>query len=70
MAEKHKNLGVRRVHMQRILELREEIENVRTELDESLLQKQKYNICYQKSIKLDKLIEEYIIKMNNKKEYL
>ena len=56
--------------MQRILELREEIENVRTELDESLLQKQKYNICYQKSIKLDKLIEEYIIKMNNKKEYL
>lgn len=55
--------------MQRMLELKAEIENVRTELDESLLQKQKYDICYQKSIKLDKLIEEYIMKMRNKTEY-
>ena len=55
--------------MQRISELKKEIENVRTELNESLKQKQKYDICYQKSIKLDKLIEEYITKMKNKKEY-
>ncbi len=54
--------------MQRIMELKEEIENVRTELNESLLQKEKYDVSYQKSVKLDKLIEEYIIKMKNKKE--
>lgn len=54
--------------MQRILELKEEIENVRTELNESLLQKEKYDVSYQKSVKLDRLIEEYIIKMKSKKE--
>lgn len=51
--------------MQRIMELKEEIEVVRTELNESLLRKEKYDVSYQKSLKLDKLIEEYIINMRN-----
>lgn len=51
--------------MQSMTELKKEIETVRLELDELLLREEKFDICYQKSTKLDKLIEKYIQKTND-----
>lgn len=46
--------------MKKIYELQREIETARTELDEALLQTDKFEQYYEKSTKLDKLIEEYL----------
>ena len=45
--------------MERMNDLRKNIENLREELNESLLRDQ-YEVYYEKSVTLDKLIEEYI----------
>jgi len=45
--------------MEKNVELKTEIENLREELNQSIVEEQ-YEIYYQKSVKLDKLIEEYI----------
>uniref|UniRef100_UPI003FEDC65A Spo0E family sporulation regulatory protein-aspartic acid phosphatase n=1 Tax=Roseburia sp. TaxID=2049040 RepID=UPI003FEDC65A len=46
--------------MNKVKELQKKIEIVRLELDEALLQKDKFDMYYQKSTELDKLIEEYL----------
>ena len=46
--------------MRKMNELKQEIESVRFELDQALLHQDKFDIYYQKSTRLDKLIEEYI----------
>lgn len=46
--------------MKKIYELQKKIENARQELDEAFLQEDKFEIYYEKSTKLDKLIEEYL----------
>ena len=46
--------------MRRLYELRKEIETARLELEKSLLQKDDFECYYEKSTKLDKLIEEYL----------
>lgn len=46
--------------MRKLNELQQEIESVRLELDQALLRQYKFDNYYQKSIKLDQLIEEYI----------
>ena len=46
--------------MSDMTELQKEIELARLELDESLLQEDEFGEYYQKSIRLDKLIEEYL----------
>lgn len=46
--------------MKKILELQKKIETARLELDEALLQEDKFEYYYEKSTKLDKLIEEYL----------
>lgn len=48
--------------MRKLSELQREIESVRLELDEALLQKDEFEDYYQKSTQLDKLIEEYLEK--------
>ena len=48
--------------MNKVKELQKKIEIVRLELDEALLQKDKFDMYYQKSTELDKLIEEYLEK--------
>ena len=51
---------IRRIHMRKLSELQQEIESVRFELDQALLRQDKFDNYYQKSTKLDQLIEEYI----------
>lgn len=46
--------------MKKIYELQKKIECARRELDEALLQKDEFEDYYEKSTKLDKLIEEYL----------
>lgn len=46
--------------MKGIYELQKRIENARSELDEALLQEDEFEEYYEKSTKLDKLIEEYL----------
>lgn len=46
--------------MKKIYELQKKIEMARTELDEALLQQDEFEEYYEKSTKLDKLIEEYV----------
>ena len=46
--------------MERMYELQKKIENARNELDEAFLQEDKFEIYYEKSTRLDKLIEEYL----------
>lgn len=46
--------------MERIKQLQRKIESVRLELDEALLRKDEFEIYYEKSTELDKLIEEYL----------
>lgn len=46
--------------MKKIYELQKKIETARHELDEALLQEDKFEHYYEKSTKLDKLIEEYL----------
>lgn len=46
--------------MKKIYELQKKIEYARQELDEALLQKDEFEDYYEKSTKLDKLIEEYL----------
>lgn len=46
--------------MERMRQLQREIESVRLELDEALLQEDEFENYYQKSTELDKLIEEYL----------
>lgn len=46
--------------MKKIYELQRRIETARIELDEALLQKDEFEYYYEKSTKLDKLIEEYL----------
>ena len=58
---RHRNLSVlRRIHMNRIYELQKKIETARHELDEALLQENRFEYYYEKSTRLDKLIEEYL----------
>ena len=45
---------------EKLSELQQEIESVRFELDQALLRQDKFDNYYQKSTKLDQLIEEYI----------
>ena len=44
----------------RIYELQKKIETARHELDEALLQENRFEYYYEKSTRLDKLIEEYL----------
>ena len=46
--------------MERMKQLQRKIEKVRLELDEALLQRDKFENYYQKSTEVDKLIEEYL----------
>lgn len=46
--------------MKRIDELQKKIETARSELDMALLQEDEFEDYYEKSTKLDKLIEEYL----------
>ena len=46
--------------MERMKQLQRKIEKVRLELDEALLQRDKFENYYRKSTELDKLIEEYL----------
>lgn len=46
--------------MRKICDVQEEIELARMELDEAMLQKTEFEHYYEKSRKLDKLIEEYL----------
>lgn len=46
--------------MKKIYELQKKIETARHELDEAFLQEDKFEYYYEKSTKLDKLIEEYL----------
>lgn len=46
--------------MERIKQLQRKIESIRKELDEALLRKDEFEIYYEKSIELDRLIEEYL----------
>lgn len=46
--------------MKRIYELQKKIETARHELNEAFLQEDKFEQYYEKSTKLDKLIEEYL----------
>ena len=48
------------IHMRKLYELRKEIETARLELEKSLLQEDDFECYYEKSTKLDKLIEEYL----------
>lgn len=51
--------------MKKICELQRRIETARLELDMALLQEDEFEEYYEKSTKLDKLIEEYL---ENKEE--
>ena len=51
---------LRRIQMKRIYELQKKIETARHELDESFLKQDEFEHYYEKSTKLDKLIEEYL----------
>lgn len=46
--------------MKKIYELQKKIETARHELDEALLEEGEFEHYYEKSTKLDKLIEEYL----------
>ncbi len=46
--------------MKKIYELQRKIETARMELDQALLQEDEFECYYEKSRKLDKLIEEYL----------
>lgn len=46
--------------MKRIYELQKEIESARNELNKAFLQEDKFEHYYEKSTRLDKLIEEYL----------
>lgn len=48
--------------MENIYELQKKIETARLELDEALLQADQFEYYYEKSTRLDKLIEEYLEK--------
>ena len=49
-----------RIHMKQISEIQKKIEAARRELDDALLQEDGFVSYYEKSIRLDKLIEEYL----------
>ena len=49
--------------MKQIGEIQKKIEAARRELDEALLQKDEFISYYEKSTQLDKLIEEYVERM-------
>ena len=49
--------------MKQISEIQKRIEAARHELDEAFLQKDEFVSYYEKSIRLDKLIEEYLERM-------
>lgn len=51
---------LRRIQMKRIYELQKKIETARHELDEALLKEDEFEYYYEKSTRLDKLIEEYL----------
>lgn len=53
--------------MKEIRDLQRKIESLRLELDEALLQEDEFDVYYQKSTKLDKLIEEYLEKKEMEK---
>lgn len=46
--------------MKKIYELQKKIESARHELDEAFMQEDEFEKYYEKSTKLDKLIEEYL----------
>lgn len=46
--------------MEGIYELQRKIESARSELNEALLQRDEFENYYEKSTRLDKLIEEYL----------
>ena len=48
--------------MKTIYELQKKIETARRELDQAFLQEDKFELYYEKSTRLDKLIEEYLEK--------
>lgn len=48
--------------MEKIYDLQKRIETARLELDKALLQEDEFEQYYEKSTKLDKLIEEYLEK--------
>ena len=54
--------------MRKLSELQQEIESVRFELDQALLRQDKFDNYYQKSTKLDQLIEEYIEETERSKQ--
>ena len=54
--------------MRKLSELQQEIESVRFELDQALLRQDKFDNYYQKSTKLDQLIEEYIEETERRNE--
>ena len=54
--------------MRKLSELQQEIESVRFELDQALLRQDKFDNYYQKSTKLDRLIEEYIEETERNKQ--
>ena len=55
--------------MRKLSELQQEIESVRFELDQALLRQDKFDNYYQKSTKLDQLIEEYIEETERREEW-
>lgn len=46
--------------MKKIYELQKKIETARSELDKAFLQEDEFEDYYEKSTKVDKLIEEYL----------
>lgn len=54
--------------MRKLNELQQEIESVRFELDQALLRQDKFDNYYQKSTRLDRLIEEYIEETEKNKQ--
>lgn len=54
--------------MRKLNELQQRIESVRLELNRAYLQKEEFDYCYQKSLALDKLIEEYLDAADKEKQ--
>lgn len=55
--------------MNRLEELEKEIKTIRMELEEALLEQQKFDDYYAKSRQLDELIDEYMeLRKKNKKD--
>lgn len=51
--------------MKKFFELQKRIETARRELDQAVLQEDEFEDYYEKSTKLDKLIEEYLERKEN-----